>query len=711
MKSKLKKHYLKIIGFTSLFAVSFGSAIAVPLIMESQKKHYLTLNHSTETLEGNKSRIDYYVDNYLYNNRYNLSGSLKIYGNGTIGIEGQELSSNERSLITIQEANDNNLFQLVLSSSINYQMRQNKIHYSLAYVKPSYGDSSSPVVGIKLFYGSGSNYYETIFEYNDSNLYGFKISLEQSMLEQYISDITENPLNYFQLKKEIGLIGEIGLYAKNIKVEDFDLNTDFLKKLREKNCWLNISSVSPDAYNPSLLKINYNIIYNDGFSSYSSASKILYLGTFDIEQGVDDPESKLNNFIQKNTDWINNLNQYFEYNPPINESHNESTFTKATSLMSVRDAYKAGYISLKTNYSIDSKLAADGIKMEFKLFDDEDSKNLSAFNYEFDSTTPTYRIYFTSYPDTPLAFTKSVLIEGLAQENDFIKSIEEKEMNAFVNYLYENNLGLEDIFDLDASSNNPLSLSDYFMKNNVYFTNNKYSIPFEFVYKLYEKYNAQLIKNSHDQPFTNFKFILKKNDLPTTEYTYENEKFNINQIANKILSSINNQSNGGVEVQLDSLSNTSQLKSLKLNIFLGDAIQGTIYTNIEPLEIYVAKYFESEENYYQNILNSMTITKDNVLIKSKIINKNLLKQKIRERSWTEIFEKVNLYNVTTNMLFSELMPELKININMAYFETYDLTKIENTIQQESFDIEISIALGNIIINKLVTKSFKDLGIA
>ncbi len=349
--------------------------------------------------------------------------------------------------------------------------------------------------------------------------------------------------------------------------------------------------------------------------------------------------------------------------------------------------------------------------MEFKLFDDEDSKNLSAFNYEFDSTTPTYRIYFTSYPDTPLAFTKSVLIEGLAQENDFIKSIEEKEMNAFVNYLYENNLGLEDIFDLDASSNNPLSLSDYFMKNNVSFTNNKYSIPFEFVYKLYEKYNAQLIKNSHDQPFTNFKFILKKNDLPTTEYTYENEKFNINQIANKILSSINNQSNGGVEVQLDSLSNTSQLKSLKLNIFLGDATQGTIYTNIEPLEIYVAKYFESEENYYQNILNSMTITKDNVLIKSKIINKNLLKQKVRERSWTEIFEKVNLYNVTTNMLFSELMPELKININMAYFETYDLTKIENTIQQESFDIEISIALGNIIINKLVTKSFKDLGIA
>ena len=116
--------------------------------------------------------------------------------------------------------------------------------------------------------------------------------------------------------------------------------------------------------------------------------------------------------------------------------------------------------------------------------------------------------------------------------------------------------------------------------------------------------------------------------------TYEIRKIgiNINQIANNILNCINNTSNGGVEVQLDSLSNTSQSKSLKLNIFLGDATKGTIYTNIEPLEIYIANYFENEEIYYQKILDSMTITKDNVLIKSKIVNKELLKQKIRERN-------------------------------------------------------------------------------
>ena len=54
------------------------------------------------------------------------------------------------------------------------------------------------------------------------------------------------------------------------------------------------------------------------------------------------------------------------------------------------------------------------------------------------------------------------------------------------------------------------------------------------------------------------------------------------------------------------------------------------------------------------------------------------------------------------------MPELKVGINMAYFETYDSTKIEQTIQQESFDIQISITLGNVTVNKLITKSFTDL---
>ena len=60
---KLKKRYWKIIGFTSLFVASLVSAITVPLVMESQRKHYLNLNHSTDTLEGNKSRINYYIDN------------------------------------------------------------------------------------------------------------------------------------------------------------------------------------------------------------------------------------------------------------------------------------------------------------------------------------------------------------------------------------------------------------------------------------------------------------------------------------------------------------------------------------------------------------------------------------------------------------------------------------------------------------------------
>ncbi len=710
MKSKFKRNYWKIIGFTSLFVASLTSAIAVPLIMDSQRIYSLTFNHSTDTLEGNKSRINYYIDNYLYPNRYNLSGSLKVFGNNIIGTEDVELTSGERSLITINEANNNDLFRLSLNSSINYQMRQNKINYSLAYVRPSYSDSSSPVVGIKLYYGIGNTYYETIFEYNDSDLYGFKASSEQSLLDQYILDISKEPLKYFQLKKDVGTIGDIGLYAKNIKVEDFDLNLDSLKGLRENNYWLNISSVSPDAFNPTLLKVNYNIIYNNGTSASTSATKSILLGAFDIEQGVDDPESKLTQFIKNNNDWINNLNQYFECNFPEENKAEDGSKIEYT----VREAYEAGYITLKTNYSINSKLESDGIQMEFKLFKDEDPNELSAFNYEFDSTTPAYRIYFTSYPNTPLAFTKSVVIEGLAQENDFAISTEEKQMNAFTNYLYDNNLGLEDVFDLDnTANNNPLFLSDYFMKNGATYNNGKYSIPFELVYSLYEKYNGLVVKDPTLNPFTTFKFIVKKNDLPTS-YQYEGIGYNINEIANSILTTINGANNSIsnlIEMQFDSLSNTSEIKSIKLNIFLGSVTDGTIYTNVEPLEIYVNDYFESEDVYYHNILNSLTVNSNNVLIKSKIINKDLLEQKIRERKWSEIFETVNLYNVTTNIPFPDLVSELQVSINMSYFETYDLNKIEETIKNQSFDIQISITLGNVTIDKLITKQFIDLDVS
>ncbi|MBD5422939.1 MAG: hypothetical protein HDR43_00325 [Mycoplasma sp.] len=715
-KSNKKSRVLKWIGFGSLFSIALSSAIAFPIIQNNNKNYSLTLNHSTSTREGNENRINYYINQILNPNYYELSGSLKVYGKSSIlGEDGVELTSSQRSLITINEAYEEGMFSLELKSSIYYQMRQYNVRSELAYVRPYETDSSYAMVGIRLFYGEGSNYYETIYEYQDTSLHGFKVSIEQTLLDYYSRLINANPYDYFQLKEEIGKVGQIGLYAKNISTSSFNLNNDKLKELRNKNFLVSIESTSPDNVDPSKLKVTYKIIYYDGNITSTSRTQEVYLGSFDVEQGVDDPQSKLNNFINSNTDWINNLNQYFEFNPPKEEDENNKK------VYTVRDAYKAGYISLVTNYSIRSKLESAGITLEFRGPENEDPQNLNAFNYEFDSTTPIYRLFFTSYANTPLATTESVLIEGIAQENDFAQSQEEKKMSAFSEYLSSENLGFEDIFGFDMTENNPLSLSDYFMSNNgnnnVTFANGKYSIPFNLVFSLYEKYSSSenKISKQYPSPFKDFKFALINNsgtskiELPS-DYVYENESYDISKIANEILTAINDTNNGGYSKQLDSLSNSFQETIIKFNIFLGSSKDGTIYTNVAPLEINVVEYFESQDTYIKNLLNTITIEDKNVLIDVSVTNKYLFEQYIRERNWSSIFSSASIYNIQQTIPFPELLPQLSVNINMDYFDTFDGAKIEEIITKNSISIEISISIGTTSVQKVINKSFDDLGI-
>ena len=163
----------------------------------------------------------------------------------------------------------------------------------------------------------------------------------------------------FQLKKEVGTIGDVGIYAKNIKPDDIDLNNnEKLKQLREKNYWVSLDSLSVDKKNPTLLKIKYNISYDDGLVKAYASTKEVVLGPFDIEQGVDDPVSKLKKFIESNKDWINNLNQYFVYKKPENDEKQYS----------IREAYQKGFISFSTTYSIKNKLEEEGISLEFKRY-------------------------------------------------------------------------------------------------------------------------------------------------------------------------------------------------------------------------------------------------------------------------------------------------------------------------------------------------------
>lgn len=717
-KSKIKLY--KWIGLGTLVGLTSISAFLVPTLVDHFQKPSLKLNHSTNTYNGNKNRIDDFFNSNVLDD-YELSGSLSIVGkNSIIGQDNVELTSSERSLITIDQAYNENMFKLNLKSTIIYLLNKNKIKYELDYIKPYYLDSTYPLVGIKLYYGTGSNYYERTFEYRDTRLYGFKKTIQELTIDTYISDINQNPNQFFQLKEEIGKIGDVGIYAKNIKSSDIDLNNEKLKQLRQNNYWVSLSSLSVDKKNPTLLKIKYNISYDDGLVKTYVSNKEVVLGPFDIEQGVDDPASKLKKFIDLNKDWINNLNQYFVYKKPENDENEYS----------IREAYQKGFISFSSTYSIKNKLEEEGISLEFKTYNQEQEivKNnpleLSVSNYEFDSTTPMYRLYFTSYENTPIEYTESVLIEGLAQEGDFAKSQEEQKMTAFYNYLVEQNYGLENIFDF-ASSNtqNPLALSDYFMKDNkVTFSNGKYSIPFELVFSLYEKYtnSLNLYSNPYSKPFDNFSFELKLKDdknqsitLPKN-YSFEGKQYDLDSISKEILEAMNNKKNGDFDFQLDSITNNNSSKNylISLNVCLGSNQQGTLYTNVEPLEIYVSNFFESKENYNAKILDTLSssIIQNPTNIQIDVLAKNevVLKQYIENRKFSELFTNVSVFNLTETIPFPELQSKFELKVNFDYFYSLDKQAIDKIISSNSMDIEIIISIEGVEKFIKVTKNFSDL---
>ena len=711
-KTRKSKHrLLKFMGFGLLFAAVTATAIVLPIEINKNKKLSLNFNHSTNTLEGNKNRINFFIDTFLQDNKYNLPGSLEVNGkDGVLGTTGESLSSSQRSMITVSEAYDLNLFSLKLKSPVLYALRQNKIKYELAYVKPYYSDSSYPVVGIKLYYGSGADYYETIYEYRDTDLYGFKKTVEQTMLETYVNQIEDEPNSYFELISSVGKIGDIGIYAKNIKTSDINLNSPKLQELRKNNVYVSISSVEQNEQNPSMLKVVYTITYNDGNITNSISSQEVYVGPFDVEQGSDDPKSKLKNFISDNKEWINNLSQYFEYSKPKDDKN----------IYSVREAYEKGFINFNITSSIKNKLDNEGIEVEFKKFADEQKNvannpnELSAFNYEFDSTTPVYRLYFTSYPNTPLAYTEYVDIVGVSQEGDFAKSDEQLKMEAIYNYLQENNMGFENVFDFDQNSSNPLSLSNYFLSNNITYQNGKYNLPFQLVSKLYSLYNENKnnVENQYEKPFDNFVFIEKNVSLPTS-WSYEGQTFNLSQIVQEILSTINDKSNGDFEFQLDSISEGSTVakSSMDLNICLGSTQKGTLFTNVEPLRIYIDNYFKTEQEYEANILKNIAaqINSNNVIIQMTTTNEAYFRENFEQRNFDKLFSSANVYNIPENTIpFPDLQSQLKIEINMNYFNSLTKAEIQQCLDTTTINIQIKISFDNSSNLVNITKTINEL---
>ena len=707
--SSKKNRLLKIFGFSVLFASVATCAITLPILVNKNKKYSLNTNFASN-YEGNKEKVNYFIDQVMSPNYYKLSGSLTVVGKkGLIGETGVKLTTSQRSLISIDDAIENDLFDFnFVDTTILYQMvRVYGIQYSLEYIKPYPSDSSYPVVGLKLYAGEGSSYYEAIFEYRDTSLYGFKKVPEQLILENIAINIEEDPKNYFQLKESVGKIGDIGIYAKNIKTSDLNTNTSISQELRNKNIYIQISSVSVDSSNPSILKLNYILNFKTE-NRIIQISKSVNLDGFDIEQGVDDPVSKLKNFILDNSDWINNLYQYFTFEKDENDDNEYSA----------REAYKNGMITYEGTSSIANKLETNGITLEFKSYNEEQeyikqtnkTNELSVLNNANDSSTPMYRIYLTSYANTPMAYTESILIEGLSQEGEFKVSEQEIKMDVLNEYLIQEGKGFEDILKLDTT--NPIPLNRQYFKH-LSIQNGVYSIPFELVNTLYTKYieEENTISQKYDAPFDDkFKFIWNDNVEGTldTSFSYGEQLYNINDIVNEIIISSNNTDSWREQVvSLDD-------RSISFNMSIGSNTDGNLYTNIDNLEIDITSLFENKTTYLQNELKRIKAEienqKNNIVINlaNNLSNKETIKTWLLERKFESIFSSASIYNTNVQVYYPELISPLEITIDFDYFLRLNNQELEQIVENEEIEIRIQLTIEKTTEFIELTKTFDQL---
>ena len=199
-----------------------------------------------------------------------------------------------------------------------------------------------------------------------------------------------------------------------------------------------------------------------------------------------------------------------------------------------------------------------------------------------------------------------------------------------------------------------------------------------------------------------------------TNYSFESKEYNLDAISKKILESMNNKENGDFDFQLDSITNDNSSKNylINLNVCLGSNTQGTLYTNVEPLEIYVFDFFESKETYNRKILKELSsaITQNPANIEIDVLaeNVNKLGEYIENRQFSELFKNVSVFNLNYQIPFPELQPKFELKVNLDYFNSLNKQAIDQIISSKSMEIEIIISIEGAKEFIKVTKNFSDL---
>lgn len=665
MKKISKQKKIKCTCLIILGVSAISLAFSIPIVLNNNQVRKLNVNYEN-TFEGNKNKI-----NDFFNDSKNLGYSTL---NGSLTTD---LSYKERSFWTIEKAIEDNKFNFELPTAFKYKLHENELQANLAYIKPNANGSTYPIVGVRIFKGSGENYYESIYQYTESGLNGFKQSKKELNLVKIIDKVEENNRDYFKLKKEVGSVGQLGLYAKNIKKDDFDENNAKLIELKKNNYFINITDIEVDKVFPSNLTITYDISYIDNSEFYKKTYIKTTIRGFDIELGIDDAKSRVKNFIKENKNgYLSELYQYFSYEKQKDQTEKET----------VQDAYLKNKIKFLPTDSVLSKLNSSGIVIEFNLYDSKDLNNLHVIPSQFDSKTPSYKLDLISYKNSPNEYRESIFIEGKEQEGEFIETENEKNMNELDQYLNDNSINIDRYLKIES-----LNLTnDVFLTKTAGTALNTSDIPFEIFQESYYRF-----KENDEKYKLPFQFKIGLNE--------EGNKLesNIKLRLNKVIESINKIED--LKLKMIDIVSENNKNYLELNVSLGEKNKDLFISLNNTAKIIIDKNvnFKDESDYYKNQINSVLefIKKTpknvwfNLVEENGKITKELVMKYISEGKFEKVFSSITLLNSPTVDLPDYDNP-VQLNIDFNYLKGLsknDINKmVENIKNNTSIEVQLII---------------------
>ena len=722
----------KIVLFSSLTTAAVTAAVLVP-VLQSQYGLSRMDQDLSFSQEGNRNRILNFINDSNKINQSILSGQLQV--------DETKHSYADRSFITVSEAYDQNWFEFKTSGSLKYNLYKDDLSAELAYVKASITNSTYPVVGLRIYAGQGDTYSEVIYEYSESSLSGFKQTGEELIINNIVDDINKNPKKYFKLKEEVGKFGDLGLYAKNIKTEDFDfIDNKLIKDLKENFYFIELTGLEVDNVVPSNLILTYDVIFDNGITQFKKTYNKVTINGIDIEFGVDDPKSKVKNFIKENKEsLLADLYQYFEFDDP-NSSEDKpdetkpSTFADESVKMDMKEAYKQNLIKFNPKNDNIYTITNAGLFLEFRTYQQQVTRakqdaadpvatpEQSVFPNPFDSTTPMYRLYLTSYRGTPKEYTESFVIEGTKQEGKFKVSETQTKMEKIDALLDELNLNVDDFITLEkVELEGPLKNKT--QKAGQGTTTQSTDIPFVILKNAYDKYKEDSTK--YDIPFN---FDLKLNDSAFNQIQSKDKKEELKTELQKVIEQINKLT---IEDKLEGIEiNQGQqdFYQFKVNIVLGEknkdlfiSTQNYALVNVDQSQ------FKQESVYYKDQVDKVVAflngtssstppgtpfapaappttspstkpNKDSIKINivtddsgQKITEANAV-EFMKQAQWDKIFSSVTILNLPDGIIeYPDFDTPVKVDIDFPDLARKDYQEIEQIIKAKKITIKLLVS--------------------